>query len=87
MDTDIHQEQVELDVERQHKAREYARIGRRLSLIGLGISAAGVLVLLLRPGQLAARYPAAAHMVGLAAGHRLVSTANSGLFFGNLPGL
>src|SRR5258708_4785299 len=47
MDTDIHQEQVELDVERQHKAREYARIGRRLSLIGLGISAAGVLVLLL----------------------------------------
>jgi STE24 endopeptidase len=47
MDTDIHREQVELDVERQHKAREYARIGRRLSLIGLGISAAGVLVLLL----------------------------------------
>lgn len=47
MDTDMHQEQVELDVERQQKAREYARIGRRLSLIGLGISAAGVLILLL----------------------------------------
>jgi STE24 endopeptidase len=46
MGTDIHQEQVELDVERQQKARAYARIGRRLSLIGLGISAAGVLVLL-----------------------------------------
>lgn len=46
MDTDIHREQVELDVERQQKAREYARIGLRLSLIGLGISAAGVLVLL-----------------------------------------
>lgn len=47
MDADIRQEQVELDTERQREAREYARIGRRLSLIGLGISAAGVLVLLL----------------------------------------
>ncbi len=40
-------ETAELDLERQKKAREYARIGRRLSLVGLGISAAGVLLLLL----------------------------------------
>ena len=47
METDLQWEQVELDIERQKKAREYARIRRRLSLIGLGISALGVLVLLL----------------------------------------
>ena len=38
---------AELDSERQRQAREYARIRRRLSFVGLGISAVGVLVLLL----------------------------------------
>ncbi len=47
METDLQQERVELDIERQGKAREYARVRRRLSLLGMGISAAGVLVLLL----------------------------------------
>ena len=47
METDLQQERVELDSERQGKARVYARLRRRLSLLGMGISAAGVLVLLL----------------------------------------
>lgn len=38
---------VELDNERQQQARTYARIKRRVSFIGLGISTVGVLVLLL----------------------------------------
>lgn len=46
METDIPQEQVELDHERQRKAREYARQNRRLWLAGLGISVVGVLLLL-----------------------------------------
>lgn len=40
------QEPARLDSARQEKAREYARIRRRLSFVGLGISAAGVAVLL-----------------------------------------
>lgn len=38
---------VELDPARQQKAKEYARIRRRLSFLGLGIGALGVCVLLL----------------------------------------
>ncbi|HVU71204.1 MAG TPA: M48 family metallopeptidase [Ktedonobacteraceae bacterium] len=39
-------DEVELDKGRQAQAREYARIKRRVSFIGLGLSAAGVLILL-----------------------------------------
>ena len=35
---------MEIDVERQQKAREYAKIRRRLSFVDLGIAAAGLLV-------------------------------------------
>jgi len=35
---------MEIDVERQQKAREYAKIRRRLSFIDLGIAAAGLLI-------------------------------------------
>ncbi len=45
MDTNTEQ-QVELNQERQQKAREYARIRRRLSLVDLGIGAVGVCLLL-----------------------------------------
>ena len=45
MDTHTTQ-QVELNQERQKKAREYARIRRRLSLVDLGIGAVGVCLLL-----------------------------------------
>lgn len=37
---------MEIDVERQKQAREYARKRRRLSFLGLGISAVGILLLL-----------------------------------------
>src|SRR5581483_7458965 len=47
LETDLRQERVELDSERQDRARVYARLRRRLSLLEMGISAAGVLVLLL----------------------------------------
>ncbi len=40
-------ESVELDSQRQQEAREYARIRRRISFVNLGISAVGVLILLL----------------------------------------
>ena len=43
----ISTDKAELDSARQQQAREYARLKRRLSFIGLGISAAGVLILLL----------------------------------------
>lgn len=48
MDIEIQrgQEPVELDEARQGKAREYARIKRRLSFVGLGISASGIVLLL-----------------------------------------
>jgi STE24 endopeptidase len=48
MDTDIQQplQQVELDLDRQQKAREYARIRRRLSFVSLGIGVVGVFILL-----------------------------------------
>ena len=35
---------MEIDVGRQQKAREYARIRRRLSFLDLGIAAAGLLL-------------------------------------------
>lgn len=35
---------MEIDIERQKKAREYARIRRRLSFVDLGIAAAGLLI-------------------------------------------
>ncbi len=35
---------MEIDIERQQKAREYARIRRRLSFVDLGIAAAGLLI-------------------------------------------
>jgi len=47
MDTPIEQTEVMLDAEKQKKARQYARIKRRLSAVGIGIGAAGILVLLL----------------------------------------
>ena len=37
---------VELDQERQHKAKEYARVRRRLSYVNMGIGALGICVLL-----------------------------------------
>ena len=47
METDITKpEQVELDAERQQKAKEYARIRRRLSFVSMGIGIAGVLIFL-----------------------------------------
>ena len=47
METDItHPQQVELDAERQQKAKEYARIRRRLSFVSLGIGVVGVLIFL-----------------------------------------
>src|SRR5271157_2071375 len=48
MDTEIQQpqQQVELDLDRQQKAREYARIRRRLSFVSLGIGVIGVFILL-----------------------------------------
>lgn len=48
METDITKpEQVELDAERQRKAKEYARIRRRLSFVSIGIGVAGILIFLL----------------------------------------
>lgn len=47
METDITKpEQVELDAERQRKAKEYARIRRRLSFVSIGIGVAGILIFL-----------------------------------------
>ncbi len=48
MDTEIQQpqQQVELDLDRQQKAKEYARIRRRLSYVSMGIGVIGVLILL-----------------------------------------
>jgi STE24 endopeptidase len=48
MDTEIQQPQlqVELDLERQQKAKEYARIRRRLSFVNMGIGVLGVCILL-----------------------------------------
>jgi len=47
MDIDIQQpQQVELDLERQQKAKEYARIRRRLSFVSMGIGVVGVFILL-----------------------------------------
>ncbi len=47
METDITKpEQVELDAERQRKAKEYARIRRRLSFVSIGIGLAGILIFL-----------------------------------------
>src|SRR5213592_3671495 len=48
MDTEIQQpqQQVELDLGRQQKAKEYARIRRRLSYITMGIGVLGVFILL-----------------------------------------
>jgi STE24 endopeptidase len=47
METDITKpEQVELDAERQRKAKEYARIRRRLSFVSTGIGVAGILIFL-----------------------------------------
>ena len=47
METDITKpEQVELDSERQKKAKEYARIRRRLSFVSMGIGVVGVLIFL-----------------------------------------
>jgi STE24 endopeptidase len=47
METDITKpEQVELDAERQQKAKEYARIRRRLSFVSTGIGVAGILIFL-----------------------------------------
>ena len=37
---------VELDLDRQQKAKEYARIGRRLSYVNMGIGVIGVFILL-----------------------------------------
>ncbi len=48
MDTEIQKPtiNVELDPARQQKAREYARIRRRLSYLTMGIGAAGIIILL-----------------------------------------
>jgi len=48
MDTEIQQpqQQVELDLDRQQKAKEYARIRRRLFFLSMGIGVFGVLILL-----------------------------------------
>jgi STE24 endopeptidase len=46
MDKETSSTQVALDSQRQQLAREYARTRRRLSYISVGISAAGVLILL-----------------------------------------
>src|SRR5260370_26797092 len=47
METDITKpEQVELDAERQRKAKKYARIRRRLSFVSTGIGVAGILIFL-----------------------------------------
>ena len=48
MDTEIQQphQQVELDLDRQQKAKEYARIRRRLSYVSMGIGVIGVFILL-----------------------------------------
>ena len=44
METDIKQpQQTEIDPDRQQKAREYARIRRQLSLVGIGIAAIAIL--------------------------------------------
>ena len=44
METDIKQpQQVEIDPDRQQKAREYARIRRQLSIVGIGIAAVAIL--------------------------------------------
>src|SRR5712675_1408156 len=45
MDTQIEQH-IEIDTETQHKAKEYARKRRRLSLVNMAIGAAGVIILL-----------------------------------------
>src|SRR5437660_6900416 len=45
MDTQIEQH-TEIDKERQHKAKEYARTRRRLSLVNMAIGIAGVIILL-----------------------------------------
>jgi hypothetical protein len=45
MDTQIEQH-IEIDTERQHKAKEYARTRRRLSLVNMAIGIAGVIILL-----------------------------------------
>jgi STE24 endopeptidase len=45
MDTQIEQH-TEIDIERQRKAKEYARKRRLLSLVNMGIGAAGVIILL-----------------------------------------
>ena len=47
MDTEI-QQPVELDPDRQVKAKEYARIRRRLSYISMGIGVVGIIILLLQ---------------------------------------
>src|SRR5260370_7179331 len=50
METDTKQTQpAELDRERQQKARQYARIRRRLSLVSLAIGAAGVIIFIFTP--------------------------------------
>jgi Zn-dependent protease with chaperone function len=46
MDTDIQLQHIELDLERQQKAKEYARIRRGLSFVSLGIGVVGVFILL-----------------------------------------
>lgn len=48
MDTGIQQpqQQVELDLDRQQKAKEYARIRRRLSYITMGTGVIGIIILL-----------------------------------------
>jgi STE24 endopeptidase len=45
MDTHIEQH-IEIDTERQHKAKEYARKRRLLSLVNMGLGAVGVIILL-----------------------------------------
>ena len=47
MQTDTPSGEAELDTERQQQARAYARLKRRLSFVGMGISTLGVLLLLL----------------------------------------
>src|SRR5258708_14833006 len=50
METDTKQTQpAELNPERQQKARQYARIRRRLSLVSLAIGAAGVIIFIFTP--------------------------------------
>ncbi len=46
IDTEQPQQQVELDLDRQQKAKEYARIRRRLSYLNMGIGVVGVFILL-----------------------------------------